>query len=210
MAPSAPAVAIRPPSGLNSTWRDPVMVTEQRLPQFSRGRVPDLDRTIPARGRDQFSVGMIGNTRQGPSMTLKLSYQFASSCVAQDQLARLAGCLRDGNRGAADRGKGQSIGTEGDTRDILGMAAVSTEQATARGVPAANDTPPAHVVDLFQGRIPMTRGQHASVGTVGQSVDRIGALGQSPHQRSGHGVPDQDVSFIASRGEQMAAGLKCQ
>ena len=117
-----------PPSvGTELDMENPVMVTEQRLPQFSRGRVPDLDRTIPARGRDQFSVGMIGNTRQGPSMAFKLPYQLACSCVAQDQLARLAGCLGDGNRRAADRGKGQSVGTESDTRDILGMPAVRVQ-----------------------------------------------------------------------------------
>ncbi len=47
----------------------PIAVADQGLSESSGRRVPDLDRAVPARGCDRFSVGMVGQTRDRPSVT---------------------------------------------------------------------------------------------------------------------------------------------
>ena len=144
--------------------------------------VPEPDRAVPARGCDQISVGVIADARERPGMTGHVANQLAGFGVPEEQLTRLACSLRHGQRGTADRGERSAVGAEGHTHDVLSMTTQGTEHLSGRRIPDADDTPPAHVIDLFERRIPMTRGQKSSIRAVAQSVDGVGAPGQSPQQ----------------------------
>ncbi len=58
-----------PPVRAERDMEHPIAVAHQRLSEFSGSRVPELDRAVPARGRDRFSIGMIAQTRDRPAVT---------------------------------------------------------------------------------------------------------------------------------------------
>src|SRR5262249_17066059 len=146
----------------SSIWAErhvqyPVPVTCQVVSQVPRASVPKPDRTVPARGCDQIPVGVIADARERPGVTGHVENPLASCGVPEQQLARLAYRLRHAQRRAANRGEGSAIRAERHSHDVLSMALQGMEHLSGGRIPDADDSPPAHVIDLFPGRKPMTR-----------------------------------------------------